>query len=206
MSTARLWLVRHARPLIDAGICYGSLDVAADAQATQEAAQALHAALPPDCRLRHSPLQRCVQLAGALQALRPGCASAADARLQEMDFGAWEGRPWEELGADAIAAWAADLAHCAPGGGETLAAMLARVGQALREALAPVQAGAGHDIVWITHAGVARCVQWLLAHGGQWPRSEQWTMAAPPLGGWMQVELRADGGAISACRGPAASA
>lgn len=204
MSTARLWLVRHARPLIGTGICYGRLDVSADAQATQEAAQALHAALPPDCRLRHSPLQRCVQLAGALQALRPGCASAADARLQEMDFGAWEGRPWDGLDAAAIAAWAADLAHCAPGGGETLAAMLERVDQALREALA--HAGAGHDIVWITHAGVARCVQWLLAHGAQWPSSEQWTMAAPPLGGCMQVELRVDGGALSACRVRAASA
>lgn len=205
MTPARLWLVRHARPLIETGTCYGRLDVAADAQATREAAQAVHAALPLDCRLLHSPLQRCAQLAAALQALRPGTPSTPDPRLQEMDFGTWEGRAWDRLDAAAIGAWAADLAHCAPGGGETLAAMLARVDQALREALAQVHHGASQDIAWITHAGVARCVQWLLAHGGQWPRSEQWTHAAPPLGGWMQVELLPDAGALSAGRARAAS-
>ena len=31
---APLWLVRHAQPLIESGICYGQLDVAADAGAT----------------------------------------------------------------------------------------------------------------------------------------------------------------------------
>ena len=206
VTPPRLWLVRHARPLIQAGTCYGRLDVAADAQATREAAQAVHAALPLHCRLLHSPLQRCAQLAEALQALRPGTPpSTPDARLQEMDFGTWEGQAWDALDAAAIGAWAADLAHCAPGGGETLAAMLARVDQALHDALADVQGGAAHDIVWITHAGVARCVQWLLAHGGQWPRSEQWTLAAPPLGGWMQVALRPQAGALSAGRARAAS-
>lgn len=206
MSGARLWLVRHARPLIGAGICYGRLDVEADAQATRDAAQALHAALPLDCRLLHSPLQRCAQLATALQTLRPGQPSTPDPRLQEMDFGTWEGQAWDALDAAAIGAWAADLAHCAPGGGETLAAMLERVDQALREALAHVRGGSVHDIAWITHAGVARCVQWLLVHGGQSPSSAQWTLAAPPLGGWMQVALRPDAGALSACRGRAASA
>ena len=27
----KLWLARHAAPLIEAGICYGSLDIEADA-------------------------------------------------------------------------------------------------------------------------------------------------------------------------------
>ena len=36
-----LWLVRHARPLIDTDRCYGRLDMAADAQATRQAATIL---------------------------------------------------------------------------------------------------------------------------------------------------------------------
>jgi len=36
-----LWLVRHAQPLIESGVCYGALDVAADETATTQAAQAL---------------------------------------------------------------------------------------------------------------------------------------------------------------------
>ena len=93
----RLWLVRHARPLVAPGICYGRLDMQADAQSTADAAQALHLALPADCLLAHSPLRRCRQLAQALQALRPGLASAMDSRLLEMDFGEWEGQPWDAL-------------------------------------------------------------------------------------------------------------
>ena len=38
-----LWLARHAQPLIGAGICYGVLDVAADAALTTAAAKALAA-------------------------------------------------------------------------------------------------------------------------------------------------------------------
>ena len=41
----KLWLARHAAPLIDSGICYGSLDVEADEAATQSSARALAAAL-----------------------------------------------------------------------------------------------------------------------------------------------------------------
>ena len=39
----KLWLARHAAPLIDSGICYGSLDVEADEAATQSSARALAA-------------------------------------------------------------------------------------------------------------------------------------------------------------------
>lgn len=176
--TARLWLVRHAAPLVAAGICYGRLDVEADALATQQAAQALAQALPPQVRLRHSPLRRCTQLAQALQALRPELASQADARLQEMDFGAWEGRPWQLLPRSELDAWASDLHGYAPGGGEPLAAMLARVKEAL-DACSGVA-----DEAWITHAGVARCVHWLRTHPGRTATAAEWTQPAPTPGQW----------------------
>lgn len=178
--TGRLWLVRHAAPLVAPGICYGRLDLAADARATQQAAQALAEALPARAAVRHSPLRRCAQLAEALQRLRPELVSAPDARLQEMDFGAWEGRPWEALPRAELDAWAADLHGHAPGGGEPLAAMLARVACALE---APGGDGEA-DAVWITHAGVARCVHWLRAHPGQAACAAQWTQAAPAPGQW----------------------
>ena len=191
LPTPRLWLVRHARPLVEPGICYGRLDMEADAQATADAAQALHLALPADCLLAHSPLRRCRQLAQALQALRPGLASAADSRLLEMDFGEWEGQPWDALDRSAIDAWAADLAGHAPGRGESLAAMLRRVDEALQQASrGSVGDGAARDIVWITHAGVARCVQWLMREGNALPQAAQWTLPAPDFGGWLVLELQ----------------
>ncbi|MBS0508918.1 MAG: histidine phosphatase family protein [Proteobacteria bacterium] len=188
MNGPRLWLVRHARPLVAPGLCYGRLDMPADASASRAAAAALARALPPRvARAWHSPLQRCELLALDLQALRPDLASRAEPRIAEMDFGAWEGRAWSAIARAEIDAWAADLAGHAPGGGEPLVAMLARVDMALRHAASCAQGG---DVLWITHAGVARCVQWLLAHGGaRAPRAHEWTMAAPDFGAWMTLAL-----------------
>ena len=42
----RLWLVRHARVQLAAGLCYGASEVAADPAHTQQVAAALAAALP----------------------------------------------------------------------------------------------------------------------------------------------------------------
>lgn len=168
--------------------------MAADAAATVASAQALATALPAPVRLvQHSPLQRCVQLAHALQALRPGLALQADARLQELDFGAWEGRAWDAIGRAPVDAWSAAFATHRPGGGENLADMLQRVAAALAAACAgPEGTGTrGSDVLWITHAGVARCVQWLLQHGSATlPRADQWPVAAPAFGAWEIVNAR----------------
>jgi alpha-ribazole phosphatase len=183
MST--LWLVRHAQPLAAPGTCYGRLDLPADAQATHDAATALARALPAGVRVRHSPLQRCELLALALQALRPDLASTSEPRIAEMDFGTWEGCAWSAIPRAGIDAWAANLYGHAPGGGEPLAAMLRRVAAALRDA-----AKLEGDVAWITHAGVARCVQWLMAHGeGRAPQSHEWPADAPGFGAWMAVSL-----------------
>lgn len=198
MST--LWLLRHARPLIDAGVCYGRLDVAADAALTAQAAKNFSAAragstssIPSvagaPAALCHSPLQRCEQLVRTLTALEPDLThnACADARLQEMDFGAWEGLPWEQIPRAEIDAWAADLAHYAPGGGESLAAMLQRVKKALQHSWAHDSQHGQRDVVWVTHAGVIRCVQWLQQRGDALPTSAEWTLPAPGFGQWLAL-------------------
>ena len=182
----RLWLVRHARPLIEAGTCYGQFDVAADAALSQASAQALHAALPSEIQvIHHSPLGRCVQLAQSLLALRPGAQPCSDPRLQEMDFGHWEGRAWNAIAREEIDAWTQDFTAYAPGHGESLARMLQRV----RTAFAEARSHHG-DVVWITHAGVIRCVLWLMEHGEvRLPTSREWTMPAPGFGEWFALPL-----------------
>ena len=57
------------------------------------------------------------------------------------------------------------------------------------EAAAQAHAGGG-DVVWITHAGVARCVHWLLTHGAaRMPLSHEWPQSAPGYGAWTTVLL-----------------
>ena len=181
---SQLWLLRHARPLIDPGICYGRLDVGADVVLTVQAAKNFSATLPTATVLRHSPLQRCEQLALALIALRPDLElnTSTDTRLQEMDFGAWEGLGWNAIARAEIDAWAANLAGYAPGGGECLATMLQRVQAALQHSWLTDSLQGQRDVVWVTHAGVIRCVQWLLLHGQRPPCSADWTLPAPGFG------------------------
>lgn len=190
-QSPRLWLARHAQPLIAPDICYGRHDVPADAQATRQAAARLHAALP--ARLAgcwHSPLQRCEQLALDTQALRADLTSNPDDRLAEFHFGAWEAQAWNDIARADIDAWTADFAHHAPGGGESLAEMLARVAHALDQARRAAQSQDG-DVLWITHAGVVRCVSWLLQHGSRLPQADEWTAPAPGYGEWTAVPLDA---------------
>lgn len=175
-------------------MCYGALDVPADAAATRLAAQRLAAALPAQALVAHSPLQRCEQLALDLQGLRPDLTSKPDARLREMDFGRWEGQRWDDLARSDIDAWVAAFASHGPGGGEPLAAVLARVASALHDARTEggrvgLQPAAARDVVWITHAGVIRSVAWLLAQGpGVLPTAAQWPVPAPAWGEWTVLE------------------
>jgi alpha-ribazole phosphatase len=146
----RLWIVRHARPLVETGLCYGTLDVTADEEETAAAAQRLAQVLPVSIDVLVSPRRRCEQLAQALAAVRPDLPVRIDPRLAEMDFGGWEGRLWNGLPRAELDAWAGDFAHYRAGlTGETAAQFVARVGRLLDESRT-----AGRDQAWITHGGV----------------------------------------------------
>lgn len=179
-----LWLVRHALPFIDTGICYGQLDVKADLAATQRCAQELKKVLPAGLCIVTSPLQRCELLTRELIGLQPDLTIKRDPRLEEMHFGAWEGRGWADIDPAELAAWTADFADYRAGGtGESVAQFMARVGSAF-DALDPTQ-----DTLWITHAGVIRAAT-LLAQGiRQIGRADEWPANAPSYGQWCKLAL-----------------
>ena len=166
----KLWLVRHAQPLVAPGLCYGALDLPADPCATRQAAQILAQALPQNLQVIGSPLQRCERLAHALQALRPDLTYKTDARLAEMDFGNWEGQTWDAIARAELEAWTDDFAHWRCGGGENVQNLMARVA-----AVWDASVAANQPTVWITHAGVIRAATLLargqraVQHAAQWP-------------------------------------
>jgi len=174
-----LILIRH--PAVAAeGLCYGRSDMAlaAPPQAECERLGTRLAALaergggrPP--QLYSSPLSRCALVAQGLSE-RFGVPVAYDARLRELDFGAWEGQSWERIPRAEIDAWAADLEHARPHGGESAAQLALRSGAWLVE-LPHQDDGL---VVSLTHGGVirvlaacalqiplARCLDWQLAPG-----------------------------------------
>lgn len=180
----KLWLVRHARPLIDSGVCYGALDMAADAEATLAAARNVAAALPDRVVLLASPLQRCQQLASALCGLRPDLRLQTEPDLAEMNFGTWEGQRWNAIPKDAFEAWRADFGAHLFGGQESVHMLMQRVGRVWDQTRQQ-----GQDAVWISHAGVIR-VAALLAQGVRHIDSAaQWPRQAPEFGQWLEVTI-----------------
>lgn len=184
----KLRLVRHARPLAPAGCCYGASDLPADEAHTEQVARRLARLLPLHAQVAHSPLQRCAALAEALRALRPDLRPVPDPRLREMDFGAWEGQPWDRIDRQALDAWTADFSGYRPGGGESVAMLLERVRQALADTGVLAQA-TGNTSVWITHAGVMRAVLLLARGPARALQARQWPRRALAFGGSIALDL-----------------
>ncbi len=109
-----------------AGLCYGRLDLPL---ADQASIAAIVAALAPmrGAMIHTSPLARCRAVADALAEAWGHAPPVSDERLREMDFGAWEGLPWDEIPRVDLDRWAGDLMGFAAPGGETGTALVARV-------------------------------------------------------------------------------
>lgn len=183
----KLWLLRHARVTLEAGLCYGASDVPADPHLTRQAAEAAAALLPPGLPLRVSALGRAQQLARDLHGLRPDLGAATtDPRLNEMDFGQWELQPWDAVPRTAFDTWMADFAHHRFGGAESTQQIIERVADALDE----LREQSVAEAVWVTHAGVIRAAQFVATHGrGPIAYASQWPREAPEPGGWMTLDV-----------------
>jgi alpha-ribazole phosphatase len=179
-----LWLVRHAQPLIEPGICYGQLDVKADLADTQKCADMLKNVLPKGTFILTSPLQRCELLADTLIGSQPDLRVKKDVRLQEMHFGQWEGRAWADIDKAELDVWTDDFADYRAGStGESAGQFMTRVAAAFDE-LDPTK-----DTLWVTHAGVIRAAT-LIARGIRHiSRADEWPIDAPAYGQWCTLIL-----------------
>ncbi|MDZ7856231.1 histidine phosphatase family protein [Sphaerotilus sp.] len=140
---------RHPKPIGAAGRCIGQTDLPVDPRRAKRLAHRIrqHArrvGLPH--AIATSPLRRGADVGRWLR--RWGWRHVVDARLIELDFGAWDGQPWSAIAHAEVAAWEADFQHHAPGGGESLQRLQGRV----RDWLAGVAAGEGPRLV-VGHAG-----------------------------------------------------
>jgi len=101
-------------------------------------------------------------------------AATVEPSLAECDYGTWRGRDLAEIGATnpaGAAAWIADPAK-APHGGESIAALLERVGGWLDRIEAT-----GHTVA-VTHAAVIRAA---IVHVLAAPASAFWRIDVEPL-------------------------
>lgn len=153
-----MWL-RHGETALNAARVMQPADTPLSAIGLAQARAAAQrlAALRPAAILA-SDLPRAQQTAEALAALT-GLPIETDALLQERNFGALRGRPWDELGFDATSMVEA------PEGGESLAQFLARCDAAWALALRRRAALRG-PLVVVSHGLLIHAVLQRRAH---WP-------------------------------------
>ena len=145
----QLHLIRHPRPAVEPGICYGQTDVGL-AESAAEVAARVRPLLPQSFALHASPLARARLLADELGTPR------LDDRLKEIHFGEWEGRTFADIGS-AIDDWAADpLGFRAPGG-ESPREMATRVLQWLEVEIRDRPQFTDHLVV-VAHGGPLRAI------------------------------------------------
>ena len=140
----QIFLIRHPRPLIGAGICYGRLDV--DCEDPRPVAANLKHLLPEGTPVISSPLRRARKLAEQLDP-----HARIDERLSEINFGEWEGQAWECIDLKALDAWAADVLNFTPPGGESVADLQKR-------AIDFADSLRGPRVALVAHAGILRAL------------------------------------------------
>jgi len=152
MNVKTLYLIRHTTPRVEAGICYGQLDIDV-ADSFEEEARRVIRWLPPLELVLTSPLLRAYTLGGYL-AQKKNCELRSDARLMEKNFGMWEGRSWNDIPRSEVDAWAADILGYIPAGGESAQQLMLRAQSFLNEiSLLPQQ-----HIAVVAHAGSIRAM------------------------------------------------
>lgn len=151
-----LYLIRHGQPEVASGVCYGRTDLAVRPEEHARVLTACVPALPVHAPVISSPLRRCSELAARIAASLGHATVEHDDRLMEMHFGDWEMRAWDNIPRDEVDAWANDVVHARPGGGESVFDVARRV----HAFHADLQARQHDAAIVVCHAGTMR----LLAH------------------------------------------
>ncbi len=144
--------MRHPAPLVEPGTCYGRLDLPLHPDADIEGI-ANNPRLAGSSHIWTSPSRRCREVAERIADVL-AVPLNIDPRLMELDFGDWEGKPWNDIPRADLDRWAADPAEFRAPGGESGADLIARL-TAFRAELI------GHPIV-VSHGGPLKVLSALL--------------------------------------------
>ena len=173
MAEASIWAWRHPRAEGAAGRCIGRTDLAVDKRRAKGLARRIQATarrhgLPQV--VHTSPLSRCANVGRWLR--RWGWQHVIDPALLEMDFGRWDGLSWNDIGRAEVDDWCAAFATTAPGGGESLNAMLDRARRW------HVAQSSELPVLVVAHAGWMLARRWCSERSDTPPQSDTWP--APP--------------------------
>lgn len=140
-------MIRHTTPVLEPGLIYGRKELLLHDTFPDELAVVMRQ-LPEHFEVVYSsPAFRCVELA---KEISPDFI--IDTRLQELDFGEWEGKTWDTVDQVALQCWMDDYVTVCVPGGESMVQMRDRVMEFWNELLTQAHT----RVCIVTHAGVIR--------------------------------------------------
>ena len=177
----KIFAIRHTSVLVEPGICYGqsNVDVAQTFETEkQQVAQNLSEIQVDE--VWSSPLLRCRKLA---EFLFPNQPVYFDKRLQELNFGDWELKSWDEIySLPAGKHWMNHYQKLPTQNGESYSEMKHRIETWLTE----IKNANYSEVAVVTHAGVIRIIKHLTEAA---PMEELFSDFKPAYGSITQFEL-----------------
>ena len=149
-----IYIIRHTKPEIETGICYGQSDIQVNDNFIEESGKIIRT-LPEEIDIVFSsPLKRCRTLADKIvffSKQHPLCKF--DERLKEMNFGKWEMKRWDDIDRKEFDTWANDIVNARVPEGESFLEIHNRVKDFYNELIKTNY----NKVLIITHAGNIRC-------------------------------------------------
>lgn len=156
-----IYLIRHTKPAVAKGICYGQSDLDVVDTFRQEA-DVIRNCLPKDIqKVYSSPLRRCRLLAEHLFSPLP--IHFFD-DLMELHCGSWEMQHWDEIPREELLPWMEDVVQVKVPGGESYADLFDRTVKRYQ-----LISGEQKPLAIVAHGGVIRSI---LAHLSGTPLKE----------------------------------
>ncbi len=146
-----IYLLRHTKPAVKEGICYGVTDLELDSTSCEQDIKCAVETLQglEFEAIYSSPLKRCMTLAKAASG---GAEIIVDPRLKELDFGDWEMTPWSDIFNQAEGKkWFDNYIEISTPNGESFRELISRA----ESFIADIKSLKG-DILLVTHAGFIR--------------------------------------------------
>lgn len=147
-------LIRHTKPAIEEGICYGQTDLSLAESFDQEYAQIRSKICDRYDYVISSPLLRCHRLAERIVD-GSNIAVELDDRIMEYNFGDWEMLPWSEFKDDASRSWMDNFVDQPAPNGDSMLSMQKRVTE-FWDTITSRESYSDSHIAVITHSGVQR--------------------------------------------------
>lgn len=148
-----IYLLRHTKPNIPKGICYGQTNVNTAETFESEKKKIIEQIENINFdKIYSSPLRRCSKLAKTL-AKKPKDI-IFDKRLMELNFGIWENKKWDEIEkTEEAKLWFDDYLNIACPGGESYVDLIERIQNFINDLSKNYSY---KNILIVTHGGVIK--------------------------------------------------